>query len=347
MDTISGDNNTNTNTAAAEDNNNDNNRRYSSISALMTTTGCHKCCCGPTGPTSQVIIAAGHQKDGSGGNSIGGDHHYNNSNNYSPPLTTIDGMTAAMAAATIGGDNNSGTNDKSAVSLLQELCAKHGLPMPTYDEMARMGSCHDPIFTFRCQILLTAGSEPIAANAIGKTKQMAKRRAAEEVTKLLQQRDYSLIPTNNSQQKKKCKHISQQTIDPNIDQQKECKEYIDFVESLELQSLEKLFEAKDTDYCLRLNLIAEKLNCFANYITITDDSTQSSSTTSSANTNNNNNKLTNRFKCLLQVKRNSAALTRRLPVFVSWGNSSVSTEQAMQIAAQRAIVMVKVLKCQM
>jgi len=45
----------------------------------------------------------------------------------------------------------------------------------------------------------------------------------------------------------------------------------------------------------------------------------------------------------LQMKRNTT-LTKRLPVFVSWGTSPVSAEQAMQKAAQKAIIMVKVLK---
>ena len=45
------------------------------------------------------------------------------------------------------------------------------------------------------------------------------------------------------------------------------------------------------------------------------------------------------------MKRNqSLTLAKRLPIFVSWGNSSVSAEEAKQKAAQKAIIMVRVLK---
>ncbi|CAG2118048.1 unnamed protein product [Medioppia subpectinata] len=221
--------------------------------------------------------------------------------------------------------NKSMTGQANGVSILQEFCAKNGFQPPVYSEAQRIGACHEPIFCISCQIVL--GSEPMTASASGKTKQIAKRLAAEEVLKLLQQREYPLFPVNNIQ-KKKSRYNSQQSVDSNYEQQKEYKEYIDFVESLEFYDLDSLLDATDTDFCLRFNIIAEKLNCFANYITLTDDKSKS-----------NNNK----FKCLLQLKRNTA-LTKRLPMFVSWGNSPVSAEQAMQKAAQKAIIMVRVLK---
>lgn len=105
------------------------------------------------------------------------------------------------------------------------------------------------------------------------------------------------------------------------------------MESLHLRhDLDALFEANDNmDYCFRFNLIAEKLNCWAQYIPYTEETSRS-----------------NKFKCLLQMKRSvngpNQSISRRLPIFVSWGNSPHSIEQAMQKAAQKAIIMVKVLK---
>ena len=96
------------------------------------------------------------------------------------------------------------------------------------------------------------------------------------------------------------------------------------------QDLDHLIDANgnEINYCFRFDLIAEKLNCFASYIPFTEENSK-----------------TNKFKCLLQMKRNqSLTLAKRLPIFVSWGNSSVSAEEAKQKAAQKAIIMVRVLK---
>ncbi len=104
---------------------------------------------------------------------------------------------------------------------------------------------------------------------------------------------------------------------------------MEFLEALyNFHELENLFEnIENNDYCLRLSVIAEKLGCVADYIKLTEEQSK-----------------TNKFKCLLQLKKDNNSISRRLPVFTSWGNSPVSAEQAMQKAAQKAIIMIKVLK---
>jgi len=87
----------------------------------------------------------------------------------------------------------------NAVSVLQEFCAKNGFQTPVYSELKRDGACHEPVFWIKCQIVF--GSEPIVGNASGKTKQSAKRASAEEVLKMLQQREYPLFPVNTVQKK--------------------------------------------------------------------------------------------------------------------------------------------------
>lgn len=79
----------------------------------------------------------------------------------------------------------------NAVSVLQEICAKNAWPMPEYNQLDRLGSCHEPIFWFSCQILF--GTEKIMAKASAKTKQLAKRASAEEVIKILQQKEIPLF----------------------------------------------------------------------------------------------------------------------------------------------------------
>jgi ribonuclease-3 len=71
------------------------------------------------------------------------------------------------------------------VSHLQEICAKNGFSLPSYEILDQLGPPHDPIFWIACKI----DNEDICAKGSARTKQVAKRIAAEEVLKILYQKD--------------------------------------------------------------------------------------------------------------------------------------------------------------
>jgi dsRNA-specific ribonuclease len=81
--------------------------------------------------------------------------------------------------------NNSRVNP---VSNLQEICAKNGFSLPLYEILDQLGPPHDPIFWITCKIL--AHNEDICAKGSARTKQVAKRIAAQEVLNILYQKDF-------------------------------------------------------------------------------------------------------------------------------------------------------------
>ena len=58
-----------------------------------------------------------------------------------------------------------------------------------------MGSCHEPVFTFTCEVEI-AGQQ-IVGRATGKTKQSAKKASAEDVLRIIQEKEIPLYTTNN------------------------------------------------------------------------------------------------------------------------------------------------------
>ena len=69
-------------------------------------------------------------------------------------------------------------NCKTAVSILQELCAKKGVT-PVYDTVGQEGASHQPKFFMRCTVGSTIG------NGQGPSKRAAKQAAAEEILQKL------------------------------------------------------------------------------------------------------------------------------------------------------------------
>ncbi len=66
---------------------------------------------------------------------------------------------------------------------------------PVYTELERRGVCHEPTFFYSCKVHF--GTELIEMQGSGKAKRVAKRTAAEEVLKCLEEREYPLSSLNS------------------------------------------------------------------------------------------------------------------------------------------------------
>lgn len=83
---------------------------------------------------------------------------------------------------------------RNAISILQELCAKNGLNLPSYSQVEQLGSCHEPTFWFNCQVVI--GTEQIEGKASGRTKKAAKIASAEDVLRIIQEKQIPLYTTS-------------------------------------------------------------------------------------------------------------------------------------------------------
>jgi ribonuclease-3 len=78
-----------------------------------------------------------------------------------------------------------GLTPKNAKSMLQELCQKQNLDLPTYEQVERSGPDHDPVFRVKISAKLfnRPPSWTYSAIGAGKSKKIAEIKAAEELCK--------------------------------------------------------------------------------------------------------------------------------------------------------------------
>jgi ribonuclease-3 len=78
-----------------------------------------------------------------------------------------------------------GLTPKNAKSMIQELCQKQNLDLPTYEQIERTGPDHDPVFKVKITGILfnTIPKWTRTAIGVGKSKKIAEIKAAEELCK--------------------------------------------------------------------------------------------------------------------------------------------------------------------
>ena len=95
-------------------------------------------------------------------------------------------------------ETDSVQEQRSKISVLQELCQKSGRPLPKYQEISRVGPPNDRTFTFAVFIHRPSTGEEMSAQGKGKSKDKAKSDAATAMLQKLESHESCEYGTSDS-----------------------------------------------------------------------------------------------------------------------------------------------------